>query len=105
MARPSFDDNGVQQPQGMRWDKTCRNCQESFQSNRDDAQTCSTRCRTALHRRERRERIGSQVVVTEDAQVLVTEDEGDELAAILDSAREGALDAIRRLRELTLRTP
>ena len=50
MGRPYFDDQGVKQPQRMRWHKACAYCGTAFESNRDDAVTCSGRCRTALHR-------------------------------------------------------
>ena len=57
MGLPYYDENGVKQPQMMRWTKRCAYCLQGFESNRDDAQTCSNRCRTALHRQERRKRI------------------------------------------------
>lgn len=58
MGRPWYDENGVKQPQMKRWTKFCSYCRREFESNRDDARTCSPACRTALHRRERRKRMG-----------------------------------------------
>ena len=57
MGRPYYDDTGVKQPQIKRWSKRCGYCLQPFESNRDDAFTCSTRCRTALHRQERRKQV------------------------------------------------
>ena len=57
MGRPYFDENGVKQPQMKRWTRICAYCRQTFESNRDDAQTCSGSCRTAYHRQERRKRI------------------------------------------------
>ena len=57
MSRPKFDENGVKQPQMKRWNKICASCRQPFESNRDDAFTCSGSCRTAHHRQERRKRI------------------------------------------------
>ena len=59
MGSPSFDDNGDKMPQWMRWTKRCAYCQNEFEANRDDAQTCSPAHRTALHRREKRKRIAA----------------------------------------------
>ena len=59
MGIPSFDDNGDKMPQRMRWTKRCAYCQNEFEANRDDAQTCSPAHRIALHRREKRKRIAS----------------------------------------------
>lgn len=50
MGRPYYDENGIRQPQLRRWTKLCEYCGQAFESNRDDAKTCSGSCRTALHR-------------------------------------------------------
>ena len=50
MTLPYYGENGVNQPQRMRWTKRLAHCPGSFESNRDDAATCSPRRRTALRR-------------------------------------------------------
>ena len=57
MGRPWYDEHGKKVPQMMRHTRRCLYCLERFESNRDDAKTCSNRCRTALHRRERRSQL------------------------------------------------
>lgn len=37
----------------IRFGKTCKNCGEKFQAVRPEAHTCSTRCRVALHRKQK----------------------------------------------------